>query len=70
LHYANLTEYAAFQTEKIKTLAKEDATTGFFILQTEPGYIDHCKRTFSQILQKIDFKVDSVTTLNSKVGTW
>jgi hypothetical protein len=53
--------------QKIKTLAK-DATTGF-ILQTglAPGYIDLRKRTFQQFCT--DFKVDSVTNLELKVGT-
>jgi hypothetical protein len=64
LHYANLTEYA--ETEKIKTLAK-DATTGF-ILQTGLARLHRLtrKRTFQQFCT--DFKVDSVTNLELKVG--
>jgi saccharopine dehydrogenase-like NADP-dependent oxidoreductase len=66
LHYTNLTEYVA-ETEKIKTLAK-NATTGF-ILQTglAPGYINLLANgLFQQFCA--DFKVDSVTTLELKVG--
>jgi hypothetical protein len=63
LHYANLTEYVA-ETEK--TLAK-DATTGF-ILQTGLTQLHRLtrKRTFQQFCT--DFKVDSVTNLELKVG--
>jgi saccharopine dehydrogenase-like NADP-dependent oxidoreductase len=66
LHYANLTEYVA-ETEKIKALAK-DVTTGF-ILQTglAPGYINLLANgLFQQFCA--DFKVDSITTLELKVG--
>ncbi|WP_016989482.1 saccharopine dehydrogenase family protein [Flavobacterium sp. ACAM 123] len=66
LHYVNLTEYVA-ETEKIKGLAK-DASTGF-ILQAglAPGYIDLLANgLFQQFCT--DFKVDSVTKLELRVG--
>jgi hypothetical protein len=65
LHYANLTEYVA-ETEKINF--GKDATTGF-ILQTGLARLHRPtrKRTFQQFCT--DFKVDSVTTLELKVGT-
>ena len=66
LHYANLTEYVD-ETNQITKLAK-DAQTGF-ILQTglAPGYIDLLANgLFQQFC--IDYKVNSVHTLEFKVG--
>ena len=66
LHYANLTEYVD-ETNEIIALAK-DAQTGF-ILQTglAPGYIDLLANgLFQQFCS--DFKVNSVNTLEFKVG--
>ncbi|WP_369765010.1 saccharopine dehydrogenase family protein [Flavobacterium sp. WC2429] len=66
LHYANLTEYVD-ETNKIIALAKNSQTG--FILQTglAPGYIDLLANgLFQQFC--IDYKVNSVHTLEFKVG--